>query len=132
GDEKALTNLHVVASIAVPAVMGTDTIDRMAQKTGFSVSALNKAFTGLEYSSEHFEKGVGLLFAKKGPKAAEQLGLALKDRQRQLTRLPSEIYPAAMLYGDALVLAGKFDAAAVAFLTASQQRPSDACSVTAR
>jgi hypothetical protein len=132
GDEKALMNPRAVAAIAVPIVMGLSTIEDESRKTGFPIAALNKAFAGLESSSDRFEKGVGFLFTKRGPEAAEQLGLALKDRQRQLTRMPSEIYPAAMLAGDALALAGKFDAAAVAFFTASQQRPSDACAARAR
>jgi hypothetical protein len=131
-DEKALMNLRVAAAIAVPIVMGLATLEVAAKKTGLTAPALNHAFATLESSNDHFEKGVGFLFAKKGPEAAEQLGLALKDRQRQLTRVPSEIYPAAMLYGFALALAEKFDAAAVAFLTASQQRPSDVCAVRAR
>jgi tetratricopeptide (TPR) repeat protein len=72
-----------------------------------------------------FEKGVGLLYAGKYADAAGQLAIALKQRQRQLTRVPSEIYPAAMLQGLALYRANKFDDAAVAWLTALKQRPSD-------
>jgi thioredoxin-like negative regulator of GroEL len=49
-----------------------------------------------------------------------------------LTRIPSEIYPAAMLYGCALLVAGKFDDASVAFLTASKQRPSNGCATQGR
>ena len=56
---------------------------------------------------------------------AGELGRALKERQRQLTRVPSEIYPAALLYGQALEREKKFDEAAVAFLAALKVRPSD-------
>src|ERR1700683_113292 len=101
------------------------TMEETAGKTGFTPESLAKAFTGLETSTDPFEKGVGLLYAGKYADAAGQLAIALKQRQRQLTRVPSEIYPAAMLYGQALYRANKFDDAAVAWLTAIKQRPSD-------
>ena len=63
--------------------------------------------------------------ANKFTEAAGELGRALKERQRQLTRVPSEIYPAALLYGLALEKEKKFDEAAVAFLAALKVRPSD-------
>jgi len=59
------------------------------------------------------------------PASTQQLGPALKQRQRQLMRVPSEIYPAAMLDGQALFRANKFDDSAVAYLAALKQRPSD-------
>jgi tetratricopeptide (TPR) repeat protein len=79
----------------------------------------------LESSADPFDKGVGLLAAGKAAEAIDPLGRALRERERQLTRIPSEIYPAAMLYGKALFAAGKFDDAAVAFIKALKQRPSD-------
>jgi predicted Zn-dependent protease len=77
-------------------------------------------------------KGVGLLYEGKPADAVEPLARALKERERQLTRIPSEIYPAAMLYGRALFGAGKFDDAAVAYLKAMNQRPSDRAARRAR
>jgi predicted TPR repeat methyltransferase len=66
-----------------------------------------------------------MLYAGKFADAAPSLSIALRERQRQLTRVPSDIYPAAMLAGLALTRAGKFDEAAVAYLAAVKQRPSD-------
>ena len=79
----------------------------------------------LEGSDDPFIKGVRLLAEQKFADAVDPLSLALRERERQLTRIPSEIYPAAMLYGKALMGAGKFEAASVAFLKAMNLRPSD-------
>jgi hypothetical protein len=125
GEERALGNKRAVAAIATPVVLRAATVEETTGKTGFSAELLAKAFAGLALSADPFEKGVGLLYAEKFADAAEQLGLALKQRQRQLTRVPSEIYPAAMLYGQALYRANKFDDSAVAYLAALKQRPSD-------
>jgi hypothetical protein len=124
GEEKALTNPHVVAAIAAPVVLGVSTIDERSRETGFTVSALTRAITGLISSPDAFASGVGLLFSNKAAEAADKLALGLRERQRQLTRVPSDIYPAAMIYGHALMLANKFDAAAVAFMAALKERPS--------
>jgi hypothetical protein len=120
GEEKALGNKRVAAAIATAIVLGAP-----AGKAGFAPAALATAFAGLMTSADPFEKGVGLLYAGKAADAAEALSLALRQRQRQLTRVPSEIYPAAMLDGLALFRAGKFDASAVAYLAALKERPSD-------
>ena len=125
GDEKALANRRVVAAIATPFVLGLTSMDLIAGKSGLEAAALKQAILALAQSTDPFEKGVGLLYAAKQDEAAEELSRALKERQRQLTRMPSEIYPIAMLYGQALLRQNKFDAAAVAFLAASKQRPSD-------
>ncbi len=125
GDEKALANPRVVAAIATPVALGLTTMDETARRTGFEVASLHKAFSALPSAADPFAQGVGLSISNRAAGAAEALALALKERQRQLTRVPSEIYPVALLYGQALDRAGKFDAAAVAFLTALNQRPSD-------
>ena len=52
------------------------------------------------------------------------LAQALKERQRQLTPFASEIYAAAILYGQALAAEKKYDTAAVAFLVATSATPS--------
>jgi hypothetical protein len=125
GDEKALANPRVLAAIAVPIVLGLATPQEIAGKTGLDASALTKAFPTLISVSDAFEKGVGLMAADKFADAAGELGRALKERQRQLTRVPSEIYPAALLHGQALEREKKFDEAAVAFLAAVKVRSSD-------
>lgn len=86
-----------------------------------------QAFDGaaLQRSTDAFARGVGFLCAGQAADAVEPLGIALRERERQLTRIPSEIYAAAMLDGMALLHASRFDAAAVAFLKALQQRPAD-------
>jgi hypothetical protein len=130
--QRGQANEPAVAAIATPVVLGITTIEESAGRTGFTQAALAKAFAGLETSMDPFEKGVGLLYAGKYADAAGQLATALKQRQRQLTRVPSEIYPAAMLQGLALYRANKFDDAAVAWLTALRQRPSDEMARTHR
>jgi hypothetical protein len=119
-------NQRAMAAIATPVVLGITTVEETARKTGFTQEALAKAFSALITSMDPFEKGIGLLYTAKYADAAEQLSVALRQRQRQLTRVPSEIYPAAMLYGEALFHANKFDDAAVAWLVALKQKPSDA------
>lgn len=125
GAEKALANKAAMASIATPVVLGWSSIDEAASKTGFTSAALMKAFGELAGADDAFQKGVGLLYAAKYEAAAAALPTALRERQRQLTRVPSEIYAAAMLAGAALAKANKFDEAAVAYLAAMKQRPSD-------
>ena len=125
GDEKALSNNAAMAAIATQVVLGTATIDNESGRTGFTAAALSKAFTNLTTAEDAFEKGVGLIFTAQYADAARFLDIALRDRQRQLTRVPSEIYPAAMLDGLAHYRAGKFDAAAVAYAIALKERPSD-------
>lgn len=119
GDAKALLNPRVVAAIAAGELLGS------THETGLDRAALEKAMDNLAAADDPFAKGVGLLRAKKPGQALEPLARALRERERQLTRVPSEIYPAAMLYGEAGLGAGKFDDAAVAFLKALKQRPSD-------
>jgi hypothetical protein len=125
GDEKALTNNLAMAAVATPVALGLATPDQEAQRTGLPVADLKKAWAAIESASDPFAKGVGLLYAAKPAEAVDQLAVALRQRQRQLTRLPSEIYPLALLYGKALYGINKFDDAAVAFLAALKQRPSD-------
>jgi len=95
-----------------------------------SVSSADCA--GLESSTDPVVEGVRLLNEKRPADAIEPLDRALKERERQLTRVPSEIYAVAMLYSRALFDAGKFDAAAVAALKALNQRPSDPAARKAR
>jgi tetratricopeptide (TPR) repeat protein len=125
GEQSALANKQVVAAVATPVVLGVATLEQMAGRTGLAADALAKAFSALASSADPFERGVGLLYSGKSADAAGLFAIALKQRQRQLTRVPSEIYAAAVLYGQALYQAGKFDDAAVAFLTALKERPDD-------
>lgn len=118
GSKKALENRHVVAAIAASMLLGG------APGTELDPAALNSAIQELSQSSDAFEKGVGLLFAKKSAEAIGPLAQALKERQRQLTPFASEIYAAARLSGQALAAERKYDAAAVALLVAIKQRPS--------
>ena len=124
GEEKSLATKSVAAALAVPVVLGISSTDDAAARLALSARALTMAFDDLKSSADAFQKGVGLLYEGKNTDAIEPLATALRQRQRQLTRVPSDIYPAALLYGLALHRAGKFDDAAVAFLTAQKQRPS--------
>jgi hypothetical protein len=119
GDARALANARVVAAVAAGKLF-----------RGEDATALDAKL--LAGSQDPFAKGVGLLTEKKAEEAVEPLGLALKERERQLTRVPSEIYAVAMLYGRALFEAGKFDDAAVAYLKAINQRSSDPMARKAR
>jgi tetratricopeptide (TPR) repeat protein len=119
GDPKALTAPRIVACRAVAELLGA--------KPGSDLD-----MSGLAASEDPFIKGVRLLYENKPADAVEPLARALRERERQLTRIPSEIYPAAMLYGRALFGANKFDDAAVAYLKAIDQRPSDPAARKAR
>ena len=132
GDTKALENPRVVAAIATPVVLGFSSIDDSASLSGFDKVTLAKAFSSLTADKGPFERGVGLLYTGKVDEAAEVLAVALRERQRQLTRVPSEIYPLAMLYGRALMAEGKYDPAALAFAVALQQKTQDDRARTAR
>jgi hypothetical protein len=121
GDDRAASNVRVSAALEAGALLGV-THD----------AGMQAGVAKLAGSEDVFARGVGLLAAGKAADAVEPLGRALKERERQLTRVPSEIYPAAMLYGKALFAAGKYDDAAVAFLKAMYQRPSDVAARKAR
>jgi tetratricopeptide (TPR) repeat protein len=118
-ERKNPKSVKVVAAITAAKLLGVKsdiTVD---------LSVLDKA-------EDSFAKGIGLLAANKPADAIDPLGRALKERERQLTRVPSEIYPAAMLYGKALFEAAKYDDAALAYLKAIKQRPSDPAARKAR
>ena len=119
GDAKALSNSRIAAYRAAAKLLGPD-------------PAPPPDVTALAASEDPFIKGVRLLSENKPADAIEPLARALRERERQLTRIPSEIYPAAMLYGRALFGAKKFDDAAVAYLKAMNQRPSDPAARKAR
>jgi hypothetical protein len=131
-DEKGLTNKATVAALATPVLMGASSMAEIAQKSGYPEDRLQLAFAELATASDAWQKGLGLLFTGKAKDAAAQLGLALRERQRQLTRVPSDIYPAAVVHGRALLKANQFDDAAVAFLTAMKLRPSSELAAKAR
>jgi len=132
GDAKALANNATVARMATPVALGMATVDDVAARTGYAADALRMRFAELQTAPDPYQKGLGLLYANKTADAVEPLAQALRERQRQLTRVPSEIYPAAMLDGLALLRAGKFDDAAVAFLIAKKQRPSSELAAKSR
>jgi hypothetical protein len=123
GDSRAAANPRVVAALVAGRLLGVN------HDIGIDMS---RAEAGLTSADEAFAKGVGLLAARRYADAIDPLGRALKERERQLTRFPSEIYPLAMLYGRALFAAGKFDDSAVAFLKAVNLRPSDVAARRAR
>lgn len=118
-DPKALLNPKVTAALLAAQLLGK-TLD-----AGVDEVALKQAAAKLETAEDYWAKGVGLLYSGKPSEAVEPLGKALRERERVLTRIPSEIYPAAMLSGRALLEAGKFDEAALAFLKAVKLRPTE-------
>lgn len=120
GDTKALANPKVVAAIVAAELLGNPI------ETGLDPAALKTAAEALQKSDDFLSKGIGLLHANKPAEAVEPLARALRERERVLTRIPSDIYPAAMLLGRALMAAAKtpanYDEAATAFLKAINQR----------
>jgi hypothetical protein len=124
GDAKALADPGIMAALVAGELLGAPHIDTGLDPAAFAKAAANLVTSGVT-SEDPFEKGVGLLFAKKPVDAVDPLGRALKERERRLTRIPSEIYPVAILYGRALMESQKYDSAAVAFLKALKLRPSD-------
>lgn len=131
-DVRALSNPRVTAALATPVVLNLVTLEQRAGSVGFDPEALKQAISKLADSKDAFERGVSHLFAGQVAEAVGPLSDAFRQRQRQLTRVPSEIYPVAMLYGKALMLSGKFADAAVAYLIALRQRPSDEWALKAR
>lgn len=125
GDAKALGVPRIAADIATGVVLGVESLDALSARTGFDAKALAATFDGLSKATDNYTRGVGLVWAKRAGEASDALGKALRERERQLTRVPSDIYPAAMLYGKALFDSGKYDDAAVAYLKAMKLRPSD-------
>ncbi len=121
GDRKALANARVVAAMAVPTYWApqpsTTNLANRVQRVRFGEGICR---TGL--FPRRFRSGIGWLWENNGGEASDKMAQALKERAAATgtTRMPSEIYMAAMIYGQALLLEGKFDAAAVAFLLASR------------
>ncbi len=125
GDPKALTNPRIAADIATGVVLGRESLEDAAKRTGFDAAALKSAFTPLATASDDYAGGVGLLWAKQPARAVDLLAKALRERERQLTRVPSDIFPAALLDAKALFDSGKYDDAAAVYLKAMKLRPSD-------
>ena len=119
GDAGVLASPRAVAALAAAKLLGHPV------EAGVDQVALERAVAALSASEDPYARGVSLLSVGKAVEAVEPLSRALRERERQLTRVPSEIYPAAVLLGRALLAAGKFDPAAVAFLKALQLRPTD-------
>jgi tetratricopeptide (TPR) repeat protein len=115
---------------AVPVVVADTNGAQTPRIAGYRCAAhllgiASSECAAIEASTDPLLEGVRLLNEKRASDAIEPLSRALKDRERQLTRVPSEIYAAAMVYSQALFDAGKFDDAAVAARKALAQRPSD-------
>jgi tetratricopeptide (TPR) repeat protein len=125
GDAKALANPRIAADIATGVVLGSESVEAAAKRTGFDAQALRNAFNALAKATDDYASGVGLLWAGRPAEAADPLAKALRERERQLTRVPSDIFPAAMLDAKALFDSGKYDEAAAVYLKAAKLRPSD-------
>lgn len=126
GDSKALAAPRIAADIATGIVLSRESLEDAAKRTGFDQTALKAAFTSLANVPDDYASGVGLLWARQPARAADLLAKALRERERQLTRVPSDIFPAVMLDAWALFDSGKYDDAAAIFLKAMKLRPSDA------
>jgi len=125
GDLKALANPRIAADIATGVVLGRESLEDAGKRTGFDVAALKSAFTSLADATDDYAGGVGLLWTNQPARAADLLARALRERERQLTRIPSDIFPAALLDAKALFDSGKYDDAAAVYLKAMKLRPSD-------
>lgn len=132
GDSKALASARIAADIATGVVLGRESLEGAAKRTGFDAAALKSALTALATVSDDYAGGAGLLWTNQPARAADLLARALRERERQLTRVPSDIFPAAMLDAKALFESGKYDDAAAIFLKAMKLRPSDPGVRTAR
>jgi tetratricopeptide (TPR) repeat protein len=126
GDSKALANPGIAADIATGVVLGRESLEDAAKRTGFDTGALKSSFASLANATDDYAGGVGLLWTKQPARAVDLLARALRERERQLTRVPSDIFPAAMLNAKALFDSGKYDDAAAVYLKAMKLRPSDA------
>jgi tetratricopeptide (TPR) repeat protein len=125
GDSKALASARIASDIATAVVLGRESLEDAAKRTGFDAAALKSAFAALATASDDYAGGAGLLWTNQPARAADLLARALRERERQLTRVPSDIFPAAMLDAKALFESGKYDEAAAVFLKAMKLRPSD-------
>jgi tetratricopeptide (TPR) repeat protein len=132
GDLKALANPRIAADIATVVVLGRESLEGTAKRTGFDAAALKSAFTSLANTTDDYAGGVGLLWTSQPARAADLLARALRERERQLTRIPSDIFPASLLDAKALFDSGKYDDAAAVYLKAMKLRPSDAAVRKAR
>ena len=126
GDSRALASVRIAADIATGVVLGRESLEDAAKRTGFDAAALKAALTALATASDDYAGGAGLLWTNQPARAATLLARALRERERQLTRVPSDIFPAAMLDAKALFDSGKYDDAAAVYLKAMKLRPSDA------
>ena len=126
GDSKALANPEIAADIATGVVLGRESLADAAKRTGFDATALKSAFASAANATDDYAGGVGLLWTNQQVRAVDFLAKALRERERQLTRVPSDIFPAAMLDAKALFDSGKYDDAAAVYLKARKLRPSDA------
>lgn len=124
-DSKALATPRIAADIATGVVLGRESLENAAKRTGFDAAALKSAFTALANSTDDYAGGVGLLWTSQPARAADLFAKALRERERQLTRVPSDIFPAAMLDAKALFDSGKYDDSAAVYLKAMKLRPSD-------
>jgi hypothetical protein len=121
GDERSAKNPKVVAALVAGALLG------VTHDVGFDIHTAR-----IEGSDDAFVRGVEAFRKGKMADAVDYLERALKERERRLTRVPSEIYPAAMLYGKALFGTAKYDDAAMVFLKAVKLRPDDRAARMAR
>lgn len=123
GGPNLLKSNKLTAMLAVPVLLEARTLAEEASLAGVDATALDHAIGALSTSDDDLEKGIALAWTKKWKDAVDPLGAGLRARERVMTRIPSEIYPVALIYGKALFESGKFDDAAVQFAKAVKLRP---------
>lgn len=120
GDRTLLASPPAVASMAAHALSSHDA----ARLYGFTPAEIERAIRELK-TSDSYEAGLSKSYRKEYAEAARLLALALKEREKQLTRNAPEIVDAAVFLGQAFTALRRPADAAVAYRRAASYRPDD-------
>ncbi len=126
GERANLESTTAVASMAARALV-SGRLTEVASEFRLDAAEIEKAIRGLSgRSKDPFEIGLSKLYERENADAARHLAQALKQREKQLTKVAAEIVDAAFFLGQALAAMEKWPEAAVAYQRAMNDRPDDA------